>query len=173
MKFSLSLLVSLSAFLAVSSAAQTAPAWRDLPGKMTGDWYLTGPVMGQQAHHQVHAEWVLNRQFLRIEESTVADAPKAERRYDAIWFLGYDSVSERYVMHLLDGFGARFSETLGYGVRSGNQIQFVFEYPDGPFHTTLRWSPESEKWEWLMEQKGKGGNWGQFADLSLARPKGH
>jgi len=171
MKVSLPLMFSVSALLAISSSAQTAPDWRDLADTMTGDWSMTGQVMGQQAHHKVHAEWMLNRQFLRIEESTVLDAPKTERRYDAVWFLGYDSISDRYVIHLLDGFGARFSETLGYGVRSGNQLQFVFEYPDGPFHTTFRWSPDSNKWEWLMEQKGKDGNWGQFADLFLARPK--
>jgi hypothetical protein len=171
MKIPLPLALTMAAILQISSFAQTAPDWRDLADHMTGDWYLTGPVMGQEAHHKVHAEWVLNRQFLRIGESTAPDAPKAERRYDAIWFLGYDPVSERYVMHLLDAFGARFSETLGYGVRNGNQLQFVFEYPDGPFHTTLRWSQVNGKWEWMMEQKGKDGNWGQFADLVLTRPK--
>jgi hypothetical protein len=158
------------ALFAVSSSAQTAADWRVLADHMTGDWRLTGQVMGQQAHHSVHAEWMLDRQFLRIEERTTPDAPTSERHYDAVWFLGYDSVSERYVVHLLDGFGARYSETLGYGIRSGNQIQFVFEYPDGPFHTTFRWSPDSQKWEWLMEQKGKDGKWAPFANLVLVRP---
>ena len=172
MKISVLPMLVMPAILAISSSAQTAPDWRDLAEHMTGDWYLTGQVMGQEAHHKVHAEWMLNRQFLRIEESTVEGAPKSERRYDAVWFLGYDSVSERYVLHLLDGFGARYSETLGYGIRNGNQLQFVFEYPDGPFHTTFRWSPESNKWEWQMKHKGKDGNWGTFADLALVRPKG-
>ena len=53
--------------------------------------------------------------FLRIQESTSTDAPTSEKRYEAIWFLGYDPVSEKYVLHLFDVFGARFSETLGYG----------------------------------------------------------
>lgn len=78
-------------------------------------------------------------------------------------------VSERYVLHLLDGFGARFSETLGYGTRNGNQIQFVFEYPDGPFHTTYRWDPVNKTWQWLLEQKDKNGKWVPFADLKLTR----
>jgi hypothetical protein len=173
MKVSLPLMLAMSAILATSASAQTATDWRDLATKMTGDWYMTGQVMGQEAHHTVHAEWILHRQFLRIEEKTVPDAPVSERRYEAVWFLGYDSVSERYVLHLLDVLGARYSETLGYGIRSGNQIQFVFEYPDSPFHTTFRWSPESNKWEWLMEQKGKSGNWGSFADLVLERPGSH
>jgi hypothetical protein len=48
------------------------------------------------------------------------------------------------------GIYARFSETLGYGVRDGNAIRFVFEYPDGPFRTTYQWSPEKDTWQWLM-----------------------
>jgi hypothetical protein len=51
----------------------------------------------------------------------------------------------------------------------GNAIHFVFEYPDGPFHTTFRWSAEKDSWEWLMEQKDKEGKWTSFADLTLTR----
>ncbi len=153
----------------VRSGAQAAE-WRDdLVDRMTGDWKLEGQVMGRDAHHEVQAEWVLNHQFLRIHERTDASAPGSEHRYEATWFLGYDPVSERYVLHLLDVFGARFSETLGYGTRDGNAIRFVFEYPDGPFHTTYRWSPGKDTWQWLMEQKNKDGKWTNFADLKLTR----
>jgi hypothetical protein len=150
--------------------AQTVAEWHDdLVDRMAGAWKLQGPVMGRPGHHDVEAEWVLNHQFMRIHEKSSADAPSDEHRYEATWFLGYDPISERYVLHLLDVFGARFSETLGYGTRTGNAIHFVFEYPDGPFHTTFQWSPETNGWEWLMEQKNKEGKWIQFADLKLTR----
>lgn len=148
-------------------AAQTPP-WRDeLVDHMVGNWKMEGTVMGSDAHHEVQADWVLNHQFLQIHEKTASDAPAAEHRYEATWFLGYDPVSERYVLHLLDVFGARFSETLGYGTPDGDAIRFVFEYPDGPFHTTFRWSSEKNSWQWLMEQKNKEGKWTNFADLRL------
>jgi len=157
--------------LSVNPAHAQAPAgWHDdLIDHMTGNWTLTGPVMGHDAHHEVQAEWVLNHQFLRIHEKTAASAPASERRYEAVWFLGHDAVGDRYVLHLLDVFGGRYSETLGYGTRDGNAIRFVFEYPDGPFHTTYRWSPETGAWQWLLEQKDKDGKWTQFADLKLTR----
>lgn len=136
---------------------------------MAGAWVLEGTVMGATAHHDVTVEWVLNRQFLRIYEKTSSTAPASEKRYEAIWFLGYDSVSERYVAHLLDLFGVRFSETLGYGTRDGNAIRFVFEYPDGFFHTTYQWSPQRDSSQWLLEQKDKDGKWTTFADLKLTR----
>jgi hypothetical protein len=157
----------------VDSLAQ-APEWHDeLVDRMTGNWKLTGQVMGHDAHHAVQAEWVLNHQFLRIHEKTATDAPPDEHSYEATWFLGYDPVSERYILHLLDVFGARFSETLGYGTRDGNALHFVFEYPDGPFHTTFRWSPDNS-WEWLMQQKNvqqknNDGKWSDFADLHLTK----
>jgi hypothetical protein len=153
-----------------SSQAQASAEWRDdLVDHLSGAWKVTGQVMGREAHHEVDAEWVLNHQFLKIHEKTAAGAPASEHRYEAIWFLGYDTVSERYVLHLIDIFGGRFSETLGSGTRNGNEIRFVFEYPDGPFHTTFRWSPEHEAWQWLLEQKDKDkdGKWGVFADLRL------
>ncbi|MFZ3213880.1 MAG: hypothetical protein WA188_20430 [Terriglobales bacterium] len=165
-----SALLMIFAFSVNPAHAQTPAEWHDdLVDHMAGSWTVTGQVMGHGAHHDVQAEWVLNHQFLRIHERTAASAPASERRYEAIWFLGYDAVSERYVLHLLDVFGGRYSESLGYGTRDGNAIRFVFEYPDGPFHTTYRWSPETGAWHWLLEQKDKDGKWTQFADFELTR----
>ena len=164
------LIVLLAILFTGSSGAQTPQEWRDdLVDHLAGDWKLEGQVMGREGHHDVQAEWALNHQFLRIHEKTAAGAPPAESRYEAIWFLGYDVVSERYVLHLLDVFGGRYSETLGYGAREGTTIRFVFEYPDGPFHTTFHWSPETQSWQWLLQQKDKNGKWMTFADLKLTR----
>ena len=152
------------------SVAQIPAEWHsDLVDHMIGAWKVEGQVMGRDVHHALQAQWVLNHQFLHIHEETDAGAPGSEQRYEATWFLGYDPVSERYVLHLFDVFGTRFSETLGYGPRVGNELRFVFEYPDGPFHTTFRWVPENQTWQWLMEQKDKDGKWTNFADLRLAR----
>ena len=154
----------------VRSSAQVPSEWRDdLADHMIGAWKVEGRIMGRDAHHEVEVGWVLNHQFLRIHEKTEAGAAASEKRYEAIWFLGYDPVSERYVLHLLDVFGGRFSETLGYGMRDGNAIRFVFEYPDGPFHTTFQWSSEKDTWQWLMMQKDKDGKWANFGDLKLTR----
>jgi hypothetical protein len=131
--------------------AQAPAEWPDdLINHLAGSWKLEGKVVGNNAHHDVQADWVLNHQFLRIQERTAANAPATERRYDSIWYLGYDPISERYVLHLMDTFGGQYSETLGYGTRDGNQIKFVVEYPDGPFQNTYRWNAEENCWHWLM-----------------------
>ncbi len=167
--FPIALLIVFSHWGAFAQAPSPSPWHDDLVDHMAGTWNLDGQVMGRDAHHQVQAEWVLNQQFLRIHEKTDSRAPASEKSYEAIWFLGFDTTSKLYVLHLLDVFGARFSETIGYGSRDGNNIQFVFEYPDGPFHTTYRWFPATDSWQWLMEQKDKDGKWTKFADLQLTR----
>jgi hypothetical protein len=170
MKTRLLIIVGLACCVSSLAAAQTSlPSQDEFLDHIAGTWKMEGQVMGRAAHHDVQADWVLNHQFLRIHEKTSPDAPAAENRYEAIWYLGYDSISERYVLHLFDVFGTRFSETLGYGLRSGDEIRFVFEYPDGPFHTTFRWFPGKDSWEWQMEQKNKDGKWTSFAGLKLTR----
>jgi hypothetical protein len=164
------LLIAILALASGSAIAQTPNEWNDeLVEHLAGIWKLEGTITSHPVHHEIRARWVLNHQFLIIQERTAANAPETEHRYQATWFLGYDSVSERYVMHLLDVFGARYSETLGYGTRDGNSLRFVFEYPDGPFHTTFRWQPQGDSWRWQMEQKDKDGKWSPFADLTLTR----
>lgn len=132
---------------------------------LTGDWELSRKIRGQTVKNSAQVEWVLNHQFIRVHMKDVVRPP----RYEAMIFVGYDNTSERYVVHWIDVFGGRFSETIGYGQRSGNSIKFVFEYPDGPFHNTFTWNPETKTWVFLGEQKDAAGKWKVFAEDSLRR----
>jgi hypothetical protein len=158
---------------AAPAAAQTAEpldgprrTFQDsLLDQLTGDWTMAGRVRGRPATYTFHAEWVLNHQFLELRMRDVVEPPA----YQAAVYLGYDNASDRYVSHWLDNFGGRFSETLGYGQRDGSAIRFVFEYPDGPFHTTFTWDPTNRGWTLLMEDRGAGGIWQEFASYTLRR----
>ena len=163
--------LALFCMLAMSTTAvpqSAAGSSSDLLEKMTGTWNVEGNVRTSPAHHVITAEWILNKQFLRLHELTSPNAPASEKPYDALWFIGYDDVSERYVIHLLDVFGPRYSETLGYGTQKGNAIAFIFEYPDGPFRNTMEYRPESDSWHWVLQDKDKG-QWRLFADFKLTR----
>jgi hypothetical protein len=125
--------------------------------KLAGRWDVTGQLRGSNVKQTLTAEWTLNHQFF---EMRLAD--------EARIFLGYDFMSDRYVAHWLDASGGRFSETLGYGSRSGeNAITIVYEYPDRPFRNTLTWNPERSSWRWLIESKNDQGKWTTFADYLL------
>lgn len=146
---------------AKTSTGQTMFFGDPLLDNRIGACQFTGRVLGRNADHTVEVQWVLNHQFLRIQEKDRNPAATGSVPYEAMILVGYDDTSERYV--------GRFSETLGYGTRFGDDIRFVFECPDGPFHTTFRWHPDSRQWTWLMETKNKSGQGSEFANLTLAR----
>jgi len=137
---------------------------------LVGEWTATGKVMGRPLRHRLRAEYVLNHQFLKLHFEDLEEPAKGDTRYEAMVFLGYDNLSERYVAHWIDVFGGRFSETLGYGKREPDAVALVFEYPDGPFHTTFRWAPKTATWSITMRQKSAAGAWETFSEQSLARP---
>lgn len=137
-------------------------------------WRVAGrsPALlsASSAEMDLTAEWVLNHQFLFLDEKdaiTIAGKPG----YEAHIYIGYYNASERYVIHWIDIFGGRFSETLGYGARTGNSIKFVFEYSDGPFHNAFTWNPGDKSWRFFLEQKGVNGKWKTFADQTATRVK--
>jgi hypothetical protein len=137
----------------------------------TGKW--TAPFEVTLSSSRWKRSGYFNHQFLQVHEKGAPDAKTAGPAYEATVMIGYDHTSERYVVHWMDIYGGRFSETLGYGVRSGDQIEIVFEYPDGPFHTTFHWLPEKKQWQWLMKTKDNFGHWVEFANLALTREPAH
>jgi Protein of unknown function (DUF1579) len=146
------------------------PFHDDLLDNLQGQWTLKGTIVGHPGDAELDAAWVLNHQFLKIHEKGTAVIP-GRPLYEAEVYIGYDNSSERYVTHWIDIYGGRFSETLGYGTRSGNSIKFVFEYPDGPFHNTFTWNPDSQSWRFLLEQKNAEGKWSLFADRMAVKTK--
>jgi hypothetical protein len=171
-------LVAFLSFWSAAASAQEAAKPLDGPNRifqdelldhMTGAWKAMGTIGRQNVSHTVEASWVLNHQFLQIHEQAMPAPGDKAPAYEAIVMIGYDNASERYVAHWNDIYGGRFSETLGYGTKSGDQIEFVFEYPDGPFHTTFRWLAEKNQWQWRMRTKNQAGQWVDFANFTLAR----
>ena len=156
----------LAPLMAQPGPHQQPPFHDDLLDQLVGFWDLTGTARGEPVHERVDAEWILDHQFLRIHRKAV-DGP-----HEQLMYLGYDTVSERYLVHLLDTFGGRGSETLGYGIRSGDKIQFVFEYPSGPYHYTLSWDSKEKSWQFVLDSKDQQAHWTTFSTQTLRRIAG-
>jgi Protein of unknown function (DUF1579) len=170
------LLMTVALLTCFGSLQIATPAQQPLDGRerifrdqlldnLVGDWKITRKFKTRTAENTASIEWVLNHQFLLIKMKDVNNPPQ----YEANIYVGYDNASDRYVAHWIDVFGGRFSETLGYGTRSGNIIKFVFEYPDGPFLNTFTWDPNKKSWTFLMQQKDQSGKWTLFAEDTLVR----
>ncbi len=171
------LLIVLFSLLTSPAFAQGAPEPLDGPNHplhdelldhLQGRWKVSGTIRGQPRQMDLTAEWVLNHQFLLVHEKD-AGSTEGKPAYEAHIYIGYDNTSDRYVVHWIDIFGGRISETLGYGSRDGNSIRFNFEYPDGPFHNTFTWMPQENAWHFVLEQKDAAGKWKNFADQTAQK----
>lgn len=159
-------LALLAAPQAFAGEPASAPASLDRSplADLVGDWEMVGQVRGSAVVYAAHAEWALAGAFLRLELEDTASPPG----YQAAVFIGWDEVSERFVCHWLDAFGARPSQTLGYGVWAGDALRLVFEYPDGPFRTTFM-RVSAKRWRVEMRTKEGRAPWQTFAEYTLAR----
>ncbi len=137
----------------------------DLIADLVGPCALTRQIRGREVKNSVRSEWVLNHQFMQIHMKDVADPPA----YEALALIGYSHADQRYVAHWCATYGGKFS-AMGVGIRSGNSIEFRFDYPDGPFFNTFSWRPEEKRWVMRLETQEANGTRRLFALDTLRRP---
>ncbi len=172
MRFFTILLVSLTILRAGAPAAADEAILSDpLLEKLVGRWDLTGTIMGKPARHSVEAHWILAHHYLQIHEIAAPNPKTGKPDYEALPIIGYEDKSGRYIAYWLDMFGEIFSQTIGSGRRSGDRIEFVFDYPDGPFHNDFIWDERASEWRWHMTNKNAQGEWSEFGDVRLTRAR--
>jgi hypothetical protein len=137
----------------------------DFIDRLAGTWKLTRKIRGREEVNTVEATWVLNHQFLQIHMRDAAQPPQ----YEALLLVGYSHADKRYVAHWTDTWGGRFS-AIGSGERSGDSVEFKFQFPGGPFFNTFRWDPANRGWTFRMESVGADGKRSLFAEDTLQRP---
>lgn len=125
---------------------------------LVGRWRVERRMGDRVLANTCDAEWVLNHQFLRLHYRDVATPPA----YEAMVFLGWNGQQRRVTTHWIDVFGGRTSETLGFGMASGDSLVLDFAYPDGAFRNTYRWRPESGEWISRGESQDSAGAWQPF-----------
>jgi hypothetical protein len=69
--FGSALVFALSFLYVPSVSAQQAavPEHEALMGDMVGEWLMTGTIAGDRVTHDVYAEWILDRRYVRIHEA--------------------------------------------------------------------------------------------------------
>jgi len=135
--------------------------------KLTGHWSATGNVGGDKVTYNFSNQWVLNHQFIELTFADKATKPA----YTAKVFIGYDCTKDKYVVHWIDNFGGRFSETLGYGKKKDQSIEILFEYPEGQLINTFTYDSKNDSWTSHSITKDEKGNWVTFGDIYLKRTK--
>ena len=137
----------------------------DLLDKLAGSWRIVREFKNRKVENNATVEWVLNHQFLRIHMVDVNTPPK----YEAMVFIGFNPSQNRYVGHWIDVFGGEFSETLGFGVRNGNSIEFTFQYPDALLTNVFSFDPASGRWTSKIDQQDQTGAFVPFCVDTYSR----
>lgn len=135
---------------------------------LVGKWVATGTSHGLSVPQTVQVDWVLNHQFIRIDQKTLENRPGWDIPYEALLFIGYDRAKERYVLHSLTVAGASGPRAI-YGERQGNEIKFEANDGDRIVGLRMAWQPDSGTWRCIWGFQTAGGKWETVTELVLAR----
>jgi hypothetical protein len=138
--------------------------------RLVGKWVATGTSHELPVPQTIQVDWVLNHQFVRIDEKTTENRPGWNIPYEALHFIGYDPVQKRYVLHVLNVLGAS-GPPVAYGERKNNEIKFEARTGQRNVDMRLSWRPESGTWRCVWGSQPVGGDWQSITDLVLTRAK--
>ncbi len=153
-----------------SAMSQTALSPDTLLDRLAGTWVMRGTMAGQQTTHDVHAEWVLARQYLQLHEVSREKDSTGHPAYEAIVIVAWDKKQQQYGCLWLDITGLwNFSgDGIGHAKPAGNEIPFLFKTPGGNFHNTFAYDEKSNSWRWALDDEDKG-KIVPFARVTLTR----
>jgi hypothetical protein len=140
--------------------------------RMVGEWVMTGTIAGEQVTHDVHAEWILDRRYVRIHEVSRERDEKGKLAYEAWIDVAWDAANAEYVIMWLDNTETtNFAEEgVGHGKPDGDRIPFVWSLADGSgIRNTFAYDREGDTWSWTIDNVEKSGNPVVFARLLLRR----
>ena len=156
----------------VSAQEAAVPAHEALMDHMVGEWLMTGTVDGEPVTHDVSAEWILGRRYVRIHEVSRERDEAGALAYEAWIHIAWDPQSAKYVVMWLDSTATtNFAEEgVGHGKPDGDRIPFVWGLADGSgIRNTFQYDREDDTWLWAIDNVGDSGATSVFARLHLER----
>ena len=140
---------------------------------LIGTWVLEGHMnLGQPdgsvtvvpLRQSVEARWILGGKFV---EMWFRQTDGGEKPYEALYLLGFDTLSGKHVFHLYDTFGVSSSYRFGLGFRREDFVKYRFDYLTGPFFNELI-REENGDWSWVLTFE-KDGALQTFAEKRMRR----
>ena len=164
-------LVLFALFCSAQNATTDAAA--QLLNHLAGRWVMGGTIDGKQTTHDVDADWVLNREYIRLHEVSREKDAHAGPEYEAIVFLSWDAKRDEYSCLWMDNTagGALSSEGIAHGKPAAGEIRLVFIIKGKEsLHTTFRYDGRADSWRLTIDDVTNGKN-DRFADVRLTRAK--
>jgi hypothetical protein len=136
---------------------------------------MSGTIGGKLTMHDLDADWVLKREYIRLHEVSREKDTSGAPAYEAIVFLSWDAKKGEYSCLWLDNTagGALSSEGIAHGKPAADAIPLVFTIAGKEsLHTTFRYDASADSWQLTIDDVTKGKN-ERFADVRLTQSKGH
>ena len=163
-----------AAFFCRTAAAQESTdmmAPVKLLDHLAGIWAMKGSIGGKQVVHDVTADWVLNREYLRLHEISREHDAAGKPAYEAIVFISWDAKPQQYTCLWLDSTsgGGLSAEGLAHANQARDAMPFVFNLSsNASLHTTFRYDESKGTWRLSIDDLSDG-KVDHFADVEMSR----
>ena len=138
---------------------------------LAGDWVLTGVLGKNTPVHDVHVEWVLNHEYMRLHELSREKKANGDPAYEAIILISWDPKAQEYACLWLDNTegGGLSAEGIAHAKRQRLEIPFVWMQSGAEsLRNTFAYNPTLDKWRWTIDNITKGKT-DRFGDVTLTR----
>lgn len=135
------------------------PAAATLLERLAGQWVLRGTIDKKETTHDVDADLVLNRGYLRLHEVSREKDANGQPAYEALVFISVDAKTGDYACLWLDNTSnaGLTNGGIAHGRPEGNTIPFLFKLTSGEvFHNTFIYAPQSDSWRWELDGETNG-----------------
>jgi hypothetical protein len=167
-------IVVLCCALALLCPAQQAPMSGPvaLLDHLAGDWVLTGKLGNRQTTHDVHAQWVLNHEYLQFHEISREKNAQGDPAYEAIVTIEWNEKRHEFVCQWLDSTeGGGLYGPLGHAQPMPSSVPFIFTIsPAERLETTFAYTAAADTWRLTIDDVANGKT-DRFGDVQLARKR--
>jgi hypothetical protein len=170
MKAFLALVFTLCASSSFAQSGGPRALEDDFLDRLIGKWVVTGTTHDLPVPQSMQIDWVLNHQFVRIDQKMTENRPGWNIPYEALHFIGYDRLQKRYVLHALTVAGVS-GPSVAYGSLQGDVMKFEAKDGQRSVDMQLIWRAESGTWRFVWGSQPTGGEWQAVTDLVLTRAK--
>ena len=152
--------ILLAFLVSIKISAQQTSFQDSLLDRMAGNWNLKGTIAGQEVTHDIKVSWILEHQYLQINEISREKDSDGTAAYEAMVLIGWDSELSKYACLWLDvtgGGGLSANAITGYAERKGDEIPFLFKMnEESVWHTTFAYDRNTDTWQWYMDGEDNG-----------------
>ncbi|MBS0384132.1 MAG: hypothetical protein JSS00_02135 [Proteobacteria bacterium] len=138
--------------------------------KLVGHWVLSGTIAHQSVVHDVDAQWVLQGNYVRLDEISREASANGRRQYEATIYIGWLESGHHYVCLWLDNTEVASGEVTCVAASAQDAMAFEFRDAHGVLQiaTTLTYRRANDTWEWRIDNVSDG-RATPFAALSMHR----